>query len=131
LGERHPQVAGSLNNLAYLYQSQGRYDEAEPLYRQALELRRELLGERHPQVATSLNNLAGLYESQGRYDEAEPLYLEALAMLAQAVGTDHPNFQTVFGNFVAFLQGVVGANQTDQLSDHPLVKHLLAQIGVA
>jgi len=124
-------VPTSLNNLAGLYRAQGRYDEAEPLYRQALELRRELLGERHPQVATSLNNLAYLYESQGRYNEAEPLYLEALAMLAQAVGTDHPNFQTVLGNLVAFLQGIVGANQTDQLSDHPLVKHLLAQIGVA
>jgi len=91
----------------------------------------ETLRERHLDVATSLNNLAGLYRAQGRYEAAEPLYLEALAILAEAVGTDHPNFQTVFGNFVAFLQGVVGANQTDQLSDHPLVKHLLAQIGVA
>ncbi len=34
--------------------SQGRYEQAEPLYRQALELRRELLGEKHPDVATSL-----------------------------------------------------------------------------
>ncbi len=131
LGERHPDVAQSLNNLAVLYYAQGRYDEAEPLYQKALELRRELLGERHPDVAASLNNLAYLYDNQGRYAAAEPLYLEALAILAEAVGTDHPNVQTVFGNFVAFLQGVVGANQTDQLSDHPLVKHLLAQIEVA
>jgi tetratricopeptide (TPR) repeat protein len=56
LGERHPQVASSLNNLASLYSSQGRYEAAEPLYQQALELRRELLGERHPDVAGSLNN---------------------------------------------------------------------------
>ena len=62
---------------------------------------------------------------------AEPLYLEALAIFAEAVGTDHPNVQTVLGNFVAFLRGVVEANQTDQLSAHPLVKHLLAQMGVA
>ncbi|MEO1145618.1 MAG: tetratricopeptide repeat protein, partial [Cyanobacteria bacterium J06638_22] len=67
LGDRHPDVATSLNNLAELYRSQGRYAEAEPYYQQALALRRELLGDRHPDVATSLNNLAELYRSQGRY----------------------------------------------------------------
>ena len=58
-----------LNNLAA---------QAEPLYLQALEIRKAQLGDRHPDTATSLNNLAALYESQGRYGEAEPLYLQAL-----------------------------------------------------
>ncbi|MEH2379316.1 MAG: tetratricopeptide repeat protein, partial [Nostoc sp.] len=31
-GEEHPDVATSLNNLALLYKSQGRYADAEPLY---------------------------------------------------------------------------------------------------
>jgi tetratricopeptide (TPR) repeat protein len=128
LGEHHPDVASSLNNLAYLYNAQGRYEAAEPLYQQALELNRELLGDRHPDVAGSLNNLAALCYAQGRYAEAEPLYLEALAILAAGVGTGHPNFQTVFQNFVTFLQRVVEANQTQQLSDHPLVQSLLSQI---
>jgi hypothetical protein len=35
LGERHPLVATSLNNLALLYHNQGRYEAAEPLYQQA------------------------------------------------------------------------------------------------
>ena len=38
LGEQHPQVANSLNNLAVIYQLQGRYQEAESLYLQKLEL---------------------------------------------------------------------------------------------
>ncbi|MCP2732060.1 tetratricopeptide repeat protein, partial [Limnofasciculus baicalensis] len=37
LGENHPDVATSLNNLALLYDNQGRYDEAEPLYKESLE----------------------------------------------------------------------------------------------
>ncbi len=45
----------------YLYYSQGKYEQAEPLYQQALEMRRQLLGQQHPSVATSLNNLALLY----------------------------------------------------------------------
>jgi tetratricopeptide (TPR) repeat protein len=70
------------------------YKEAEPLYLQALELRKQLLGENHPDVATSLNNLAKLYESQGKYEEAEPLYLQALAIAEQALGENHPNTVT-------------------------------------
>ncbi|MEO0396201.1 MAG: trypsin-like peptidase domain-containing protein, partial [Cyanobacteria bacterium P01_A01_bin.137] len=31
-GDEHPDVATSVNNLAFLYSSQGRYEEAEPLY---------------------------------------------------------------------------------------------------
>ena len=73
----------SLNNLAGLYESQGRYSEAEPLYRLALEKRRAVLGEKHPDTLSSVNNLAGLYRAQGRYSEAEPLY--RLALEKQAV----------------------------------------------
>ena len=90
-GDNYPNITENLNNLAKLYQSQGRYAEAEPLYLQALELRKRLLGENHPSVAISLNNLAKLYNSQGKYEEAEPLYLQALAIAEQALGENHPN----------------------------------------
>ena len=79
LGERHPRMISSLANLAELYRSQGRYGEAEPLLKQALQLNREVLGERHPSTLISLNNLALLYVSQGRYGEAELSGLRNLA----------------------------------------------------
>ena len=44
LGPDHPDVATSLNNLAVLYQAQGRYGEAEPLYQRALAIREKALG---------------------------------------------------------------------------------------
>jgi tetratricopeptide (TPR) repeat protein len=78
-------VAGSLNNLAGLYESQGRNSEAEPFYIQALEMRKGLLGEEHPDVAASLNNLARVYESQGRNSEAEPLYIQALEIIERSL----------------------------------------------
>jgi tetratricopeptide (TPR) repeat protein len=90
LGEEHPDIATSLNNLAGLYSSQGRYPEAEELYQQALQLKRRLLGDEHPSVATSLNNLAFLYSSQGRYAEAEPLYQQALQLTRRLLGDEHP-----------------------------------------
>ncbi|MDZ8238801.1 MAG: tetratricopeptide repeat protein [Nostoc sp. ChiQUE01a] len=89
LGEEHPVVATSLNNLAELYIFQGRYSEAEPLFIQVLALRRKLLGEEHPDVAASLNNLAVLYNNQGRYSEAEFFYIQALALRRKLLGEKH------------------------------------------
>ena len=82
---------------AYLYYS-GQYSEAEPLSRQALEIRRTALGEDHPDFATNLNNLAGLYHSQGRYAEAEPLCHQALDVHRTALGEDHPDFAASLNN---------------------------------
>ena len=65
-GPQHPQVAGAIDSLASLYYSLGRYDQAEPLYVQVLELRKQIDNE-HQDVASSLNTLALLYKSQGRF----------------------------------------------------------------
>ena len=51
-------VAMSLNNLAMLLHTEGKYAEAEPLHRRALAMREKALGPEHPDVAQSLNNLA-------------------------------------------------------------------------
>ena len=39
LGENHPAVAATLNNLAVLYGKRGKYKDAEPLCKRALEIR--------------------------------------------------------------------------------------------
>jgi hypothetical protein len=48
LGEPLPDYATSLNSLGASYKMMGDYARAEPLYRQALELRKNGLGEAHP-----------------------------------------------------------------------------------
>ena len=104
LGEEHPDVGTSYNDLALLYKSQGRYAEAEPLYLKALALCQRLLGEEHPDVATSYNNLAVFYYAQGRYAEAEPLYLKALVLRQRLLGEEHPDVATSYNNLAAFYQ---------------------------
>ena len=94
--------ASSLNNLANLYYSQGRYSEAEPRYLEALKMRRRLFTGDHPDLATSLNNLAFLYYSQGRYSEAEPRYLEALEMRMRLFTGDHPDVAQILNNLAHF-----------------------------
>jgi len=73
LGQEHPDVAQSLNKLAELYDDQGRYAEAQPLYKAGASDPGKVLGPEHADVAWSLNDLAHLDTDQGRYAEAEPL----------------------------------------------------------
>jgi CHAT domain-containing protein len=96
----HNSLAASINNLAGLYESQGKYSAAEPLYEEALAMRRRLFADRdHDSLATSINNLAGLYRAQGKYSAAEPLYEEALAMCRRLFADrDHDNLATSINN---------------------------------
>ena len=75
-----------LNNLAALYRNQGRYTDAEPLYKRSLAIWEKALGPEHPDVALGLNNLAALYRNQGRYTDAEPLLKRSLAIREKALG---------------------------------------------
>ncbi|NOK32017.1 CHAT domain-containing protein [Corallococcus exercitus] len=90
LNENQSAYAESLNNLANLYQQQGLYSRAEPLYSRALDLRENVLGKQHLTVADSLNNLALLYREQGLYNRAEPLYVRALSLRESALGKKAP-----------------------------------------
>ncbi|MBT3907536.1 MAG: CHAT domain-containing protein, partial [Rhodospirillaceae bacterium] len=79
-GPEHSGVAASLNNLAFLYDDQGRFANAEPLYQRSLSIREKAFGPRHPSVAESLNNLAGLYEVQEQEDKALGFIRQATAI---------------------------------------------------
>jgi CHAT domain-containing protein/Flp pilus assembly protein TadD len=103
-GPDHPSVSTLLNNLAQLYQLQGRYADAEPLYRRSLAIREKAEGPDHPFVAVILSSLAGLYEHQGRYADAEPLLKRSLAIGEKALGPDHPDVATALNNLAMLYQ---------------------------
>ncbi|MEE8513514.1 MAG: tetratricopeptide repeat protein [Gammaproteobacteria bacterium] len=76
-------MATTLNNLAALYASQGRYAESEPLYKRALAIVEKALGPDHPNIATSLENYAAVLRKTGRTTEAANLEARANAIRAQ------------------------------------------------
>ncbi len=83
MGLMNVRLATSLNNLALLYKAQGRYAEAEPLYKRALAIVEKALGPEHPLVATSLKNYAVLLRKTGRATEAENMEARAKAIRAK------------------------------------------------
>ncbi|NOX74743.1 MAG: tetratricopeptide repeat protein [Alphaproteobacteria bacterium] len=94
----------ALNNHALTLKATGRYDEAEPLFREDMEITTQTLGKTHPAYAIRLNNLARLLQATGRYEEAEPLFREALEITAQSLGKSHPAYAASLNNLAALLQ---------------------------
>jgi tetratricopeptide (TPR) repeat protein len=75
----------ALNDLANLYSSQDRWDEAEPLYSKALSLCRHLYENSltyctRLELVTSINKLADLYLAQECPAKAELLYIEVIEL---------------------------------------------------
>jgi tetratricopeptide (TPR) repeat protein len=80
----------TLSTLASELEEQGKYDEAETLYREAMEAMRETLGSRHPSTLTSLSNLGKLLHRKGDLDAAGPLLREAVEGMRATLGSEHP-----------------------------------------
>ena len=76
-------MAHSLNNLARLYQAQGKYADAEPLHKRALAIWESALGPEHPNVAKGLENYASLRRKMGLSAEAARLEAQARAIRAK------------------------------------------------
>jgi len=91
LGKFEPATLESMNNLAALYDVDGDYEKAEPLYKEALRLYGTTLGAEHPVTLTFMNNLAALYEAQGFYDKARPLYEQSMTAREKVLGKAHPD----------------------------------------
>ena len=100
-GSHHTNTLFSMEQLANLYYTQKRYDEAEPLFREALQLSREVLGPHHPRTLNNMNGLAFLYHAQGRYNEAEPLYRELLQLCREVLGPRHRATLAILNNLAS------------------------------
>ena len=76
---------------AYKAQS---YDEAEALFREALQLKQSL-DPGDPQLGVVYNNLAATLEKRGLPREAEALYLTAIAICERRLPPNHPRIEHI------------------------------------
>uniref|UniRef100_A0A3Q3JNV7 Kinesin light chain n=1 Tax=Monopterus albus TaxID=43700 RepID=A0A3Q3JNV7_MONAL len=106
-GYEIPARLRTLHNLVIQYASQGRYEVAVPLCKQALEDLEKTSGHDHPDVATMLNILALVYRDQNKYKEAAHLLNDALNIREKTLGKDHPAVAATLNN-LAVLYGKRG-----------------------
>jgi tetratricopeptide (TPR) repeat protein/tRNA A-37 threonylcarbamoyl transferase component Bud32 len=89
-GTDHPQVAHALLQIAYLLaDNDARAEEAEPLFRRALGIRRRLYGDGSPWVGNTLHDLSEFLSTRGDYVQAVTLAREYLEIIRLAYGPEH------------------------------------------
>ena len=125
----HPEMATSLNSLAYLRATEGKVAEAEgkvaeaegklaeakALHERALAIREKRLGPEHPDTAWSLNEIASLLQAQRDLVGARSLYERALAINEKALGPGGAPPQ--YGKARPGRQGPIFCNGTVALGD--------------
>ena len=77
LGKEHPDTLMSMTKLAVVLRDQGKYEQAEEMYREVRRLRETVLGKEHPDTLMSMISLAAVLRDQGKYEQAEEMYREA------------------------------------------------------
>lgn len=103
-GARNVRLGRALDGLADLYYDLGRYEDAEPLYLEALEIWQQLLGPEQPRVATTMHNLAALYLAREETDKAEPLFQRSLAIWEKSLGEGSLEVAVALDAYAALLQ---------------------------
>ena len=85
-------------NLAEVLARREKYDEAEPLFLEAIDRLQGSMPETRSEIADVWNNLALMYRSQERYDEALPYLEQALERLTATRGESHPDTAATWFN---------------------------------
>ncbi len=89
LEENHPDIGQCHHFLGLVYRKQGRWQESDHHYRQALSIRTKAFGDDHHKTTHTKTNYGILLREMGRFEEAEPLYREALSSLIESYGENH------------------------------------------
>src|SRR5207249_6392578 len=79
INPRHPELAINLCNHAGIMIALGRFADAEPVLREAIDRSTEIGGADHRTALSSRNLWSYALEGQERWDEAEQSYLAVLA----------------------------------------------------
>ncbi len=103
-GEDSPGYALALSNLATLNKNQGKYNEAEPLFRKSLNILEKSGKTNSPDYSLVSNNLATFYQTMGNFQMAEVLFLSIIDNYQKNYGKNNLEYATAIGNLATLYQ---------------------------
>jgi TonB family protein len=92
----------------------GKFDEALPLAKRALEISETLFGADNTQVARAAINVAELYIAKRKFKEAEPLLLRAIQINDKVLKATDPALVKTLERYTCVLKA---SNESDKLKD--------------
>lgn len=87
-----------MRNIALNYQNQGRWDLAEQIQVDVLNVAQRTLGKEDLVTLASISNLGLTYQSQGRWKKAEELFTELMETCSRLLGQEHPDTLSSMNN---------------------------------
>ncbi|KAN0087168.1 hypothetical protein V8E54_000856 [Elaphomyces granulatus] len=84
--------------------SDGRYHEAEVLFKEVFEKKRKRLKTDDREMITSMAWMASTYQNQGRWTEAEKLFVQVIETSKTVLGPEHPDTLTSMQNLALTYQ---------------------------
>jgi tetratricopeptide (TPR) repeat protein len=88
-------LADTLDKLGLVYRQQGHLEQAETLYRKAIEILRQ---KPTVELGAAFHNLGNDLAAQGRLDEAESALRRAIDVWEKLLGSEHPNLAAALSN---------------------------------
>ncbi len=89
-----------INNLAYLYEDMGKYELAEPLYRESIKLRQTYHSANPYRIASSRSNLARLLAKMGQHQESQTILNEIIPIYTENNKSNRQNNITAISNLI-------------------------------
>ncbi|CAM2069018.1 Non-specific serine/threonine protein kinase [Sulfidibacter corallicola] len=105
----------SLAHIAHALEIEGRFDEAEELYRVDLEQKRTQFGDDHLETASAYTALGTIQERQGRHHEAEVCIRQALAIRQKMNGPVNPAVAASLDQLAGLLETQERYSEADPL----------------
>jgi eukaryotic-like serine/threonine-protein kinase len=84
-------------DLGHLYRDEGKYEQAEQLLTQVLEIQRRVLAPENPDTLRSMSDLGAVYHDESKDDLAEPLLIKALELRRRVLGPANPDTLETMG----------------------------------
>jgi serine/threonine protein kinase/Tfp pilus assembly protein PilF len=98
-------LAWTLRNLGLTLRLDGKAKDAEPFFRESIEVEKQM-GARSPDSgAWAMEQLAIAFSEQGKLGEAETMLREALALNRNRFGKEHRSVEQILRNLANVLQG--------------------------
>jgi tetratricopeptide (TPR) repeat protein len=141
LGQDHPEMAISWQQIGEFQETLGEYDKAVSLYKKALAILEKKRGPEHPILAHILSKLAALCVELEMEPEAVPLYERLVRIQEKALRPTHPQLVISLNNLAeayrlqgryaeaeACYQKTLRINEEVHGAEHPSVAAILQEL---
>lgn len=92
-----------LLDLAYIYNNQGRFTDAEEMCKLGLALQEDVYYETHPYIAYTLRTLSSIYQGQRRFEDAHEALEKAMDIMHENFTADDPALAPLRVDFAKLL----------------------------